>query len=129
MGTVILKILVLFILMSSSLVSAQEIKTKASKFSHFSCLRNKTPKLSGDKIRLHKLKALETLQKMNVFNPEKRLVFHQLPLAYQNLYNKLSTSVRVNGSNIFSNELDRQLDLAGSCESVNSLLLEIRRIL
>lgn len=121
------KIVLIAVMFSTVLLPAREINPLNPHFDHKICLNNRLANRSAGQTRFNKIEALEALASMNRLDVERQSKLQHLHPAYRVYYNKLSLSVRSNGHELFSNELDKQLDLSGSCEDVDSILIEITR--
>ena len=121
------KIVLLTIIIFSTYLSAREVNPINPDFDHNICLNNRSVNPSAGQSRSNKREALETLVAMKSFDIEKQSIYNQMHPSYRAYYNKLSSSVRSDGRELSSYELDRQLDLSGSCDGVDSVLLDIIR--
>ncbi len=110
---------------TGSLLSAREMNPVNPDFNHSICLTNRSVNPGAAQTRINKREALEALVKMNMFDIEHQSMFRDLHPAYQAYYKKLRSAVRSDGHELSSFELDRQLDLSGSCDGVDSVLLDI----
>lgn len=118
-------ILFVTIALAAGLLSAREMNPSNPDFDHSLCLKNHAANPSAGQTRLFKKAALETLVNMKTLDAERQSIYSQMHPAYKTYYGKLSASVRSNGRELYSRELDRQLDLSGNCEDVDSVLLDI----
>lgn len=123
------KVILFALLFSTTLLSAREINPINPDFDHRICLNNRSVNPSAGQTRENKREALESLVKMMSANVEVQSMFKQLHPAYQAYYRKLSASLRSDGRELSSYELDRILDLSGSCDSVDSVLIDIINII
>lgn len=122
------KILLITIIFSAALLPAREINPQSPHFDHTICLNNRLNMPSAGQIRLNKAEALAALANIKNLDVEKQQSrLQHLHPAYRAYYNKLSSSIRSDGRELFSYELDRQLDLSGSCEDVDTILVDITR--
>lgn len=94
---------------------AREINPAAPDFNHQSCTKS----------RALKAEALNSLVKITSMDAESMARFSQLDRLYKAYLFKLNRSVRSDGKQLYSTDLDQQLNLAGDCEGVDSLLLGI----
>jgi|GEM_PF-4388609 len=99
-------------------------------FNHYICLsprdNNKLGSLLG--LKTQALVALYEIHNAGVGSPATFPArFARLHPAAQIYYKKLSSSLSSNGQEHYSSKLDEQLNLAGSCESTEALLLNIVR--
>lgn len=121
------KIILITIMFSTAVLPAREINPQNPQFDHRICLNNRLNNSSAGQTRLNKAEALAALANMKSFDAERQAKLQHLHPAYRAYYSKLSSSVRSDGHELFSFELDRQLDLSGSCEDVDSILIDITK--
>lgn len=119
------KIILITLLFSATILPAREVNPINPDFNHDICLNNRSVNPAAGQTGANKREALESLAKMKSFNVEQQAMYNQLHPAYRAYYNKLSSSLRSDGRKLSSFELDRQLDLSGDCDGVNSVLLDI----
>lgn len=108
----------LFLSLSLTL-QAREINPAAPDFNHKSCRYI----LGGKTIALEKLVALKSRGIENQIN------FQQLTAIEKTYFYKLSGTVRSTGKELYSFELDKQLDLTGDCDTADALIGHIIRTL
>lgn len=100
-------------------LQAREINPAAPDFNHKGCRQI----LGGKTIALEKLVALNSQGLENQIN------FQQLGAVEKVYFYKLGRTVRSTGKELYSFELDKQLDLTGDCETADALIGHIIRTL
>lgn len=120
-------ILAISIVLFSSFAFAYPINPMDPYFNHEVCLSSRlNPK--NINIRYLKQEALEALVMMNAPLLDEDSA-SRLTRSHQAYYNRLKASIRSNGQNLYSFELDKILNLSASCENAEAVLIDIIRTL
>lgn len=130
-----IKITMLTLTLFSTFLSASEINFDAQieplnpGFNHTICLNTRLRDSSIGHTKYLKAEALQTLAKLtaqlNTSNTQADPVFSRLHPADQVFYGNLIKSLKNNGRELYSFELDKQLNSAGTCENVDAVLVGI----
>lgn len=125
-GDLMNKHIFIALLLVGSFLSAREINPLYPDFNHYSCF-NRSINPSANHFRSLIQEALGSLVKMQSADIESQAYFSSLHPANKAYYLKLMRSVRSDGRILSSHELEKEMNLSGTCDSATDVLLDIIR--